>query len=96
MTLEDYNARVASQGGCCAICGRKPRQRLAVDHNHDTGQIRALLCLGCNTTLGAIERVGSAEPFTRYLTHWEAVRYDDVEYVWTDEDEAHYREEESA
>ena len=46
---EEYYAMLADQGGVCAICGRAPRkQRLAVDHNHKTGEIRGLLCMRCN------------------------------------------------
>lgn len=57
LTLDDYNRMLAEQGGGCAICKRPPRgktlgQRLYVDHCHDTGKIRGLLCPGCNTALG--------------------------------------------
>lgn len=34
----------------CAICGR--RQKLEVDHNHDTGKVRGFLCSRCNGALG--------------------------------------------
>ncbi len=38
------------QGGGCAICGS--HSRLCVDHNHETGKIRGLLCTPCNVMLG--------------------------------------------
>ena len=42
-----------AQGGLCAICGRKqPEKWLAVDHDHETGVIRGLLCSRCNSGLG--------------------------------------------
>lgn len=42
-----------SQGGNCKICRNKPtRRRLDVDHCHDTGKIRGLLCENCNKGLG--------------------------------------------
>ena len=49
----EYDALLALQGGRCYICGRKsPSRRLAVDHDHETGQPRGLLCpdpeRGCN------------------------------------------------
>lgn len=47
---EMYN----KQKGCCAVCS-KPSHRLCVDHCHNTGTIRALLCHGCNTALGLMK-----------------------------------------
>lgn len=49
---DEYAARLAAQGGGCAICGARPRtRRLAVDHNHRTGAVRGLLCYRCNHLL---------------------------------------------
>lgn len=53
MTLEQYDALLAQQGGTCAIClGRPGGKRLAIDHNHETDVIRGLLCANCNQGLG--------------------------------------------
>lgn len=55
MAPEDWDRMFAEQNGCCAICGRHEDDsvgRLHVDHCHDTGRIRALLCQACNVTLG--------------------------------------------
>jgi hypothetical protein len=48
--LEIYNQMLESQNSVCAICGgeEKPCSGLAVDHDHATGKIRALLCSHCN------------------------------------------------
>lgn len=52
----EYASRLAAQGGRCAICGKKPqRRRLAVDHNHFSGEVRGLLCYFCNSALGIWE-----------------------------------------
>jgi hypothetical protein len=54
-----YNEMLAAQNGCCGICGKTESNEiggkvisLAVDHDHQTGAIRALLCSACNTALG--------------------------------------------
>ncbi len=53
ITIEDYSQLLGSQGGGCAICGTTPtNKRLAVDHCHNTGKIRGLLCMTCNMQLG--------------------------------------------
>ncbi|MFI7096817.1 endonuclease VII domain-containing protein [Streptomyces lydicus] len=53
MTLEEYEERLAAQGGRCAICRDEPtKKRLHVDHNHQTGAIRDLLCEWCNHAIG--------------------------------------------
>lgn len=63
ITEEEYDRLLAEQGGVCAICGEPETvdavnqhgttlSRLCVDHNHETGQIRGLLCRRCNLGLG--------------------------------------------
>jgi hypothetical protein len=57
MTLDEYDQMLAAQSNGCAICGKSPEEngkRLAVDHNHNTGEVRGLLCQGCNTALGLL------------------------------------------
>ena len=55
ITLETYREMWSAQGGCCAICGESP-ERLDVDHCHETGRVRGLLCIRCNySLLGAVK-----------------------------------------
>lgn len=50
ISKEDFDALLEKQGGKCAICHRE--ERLAVDHNHESGHVRGLLCWRCNVGLG--------------------------------------------
>jgi hypothetical protein len=52
ITLEQFEAMRDAQGGCCAICEEPFSKTPHVDHCHATGNVRALLCGGCNTGLG--------------------------------------------
>lgn len=50
-----YRRLENEQNGVCAICKGPPNNKggwLAVDHDHKTGRVRALLCNGCNSGLG--------------------------------------------
>ncbi len=56
ITLEDYNAMLFEQNNCCKIC-KSPNaggknKIFYVDHCHKNGNIRGLLCTGCNLALG--------------------------------------------
>ena len=52
ITEERYAELFKQQNGRCAICRNRPRtQRLAVDHDHKTGEVRGLLCKRCNHDL---------------------------------------------
>ena len=55
LTVEQYDAMAAAQGGLCAICGEREEGRngfLYVDHCHATNWIRGLLCSRCNHGIG--------------------------------------------
>lgn len=52
--LADYDRLLEAQGGRCAICQRAngATKRLAVDHDHATGEVRGALCSPCNRMIG--------------------------------------------
>lgn len=59
ISMQEFEKMLAAQGGGCAICGKKiddrrdgKTRRLCVDHDHDTGRIRGILCTRCNTGIG--------------------------------------------
>lgn len=65
----EFDALLEQQGGHCALCPNvAKRSALHVDHDHATGQVRGLLCGGCNRVLGFIEaRPGWTEAAHAYL-----------------------------
>lgn len=56
ISIERYNELLNEQKHLCAICGKKSsdalNRKLAVDHDHETGEVRGLLCGNCNNGLG--------------------------------------------
>lgn len=79
LSLDEYRAKAEEQRGRCAICGgipetkggRSRRRPLDVDHCHETGTVRGLLCNGCNRGLGAFK--DDPDRLTRaieYLAKW--------------------------
>jgi hypothetical protein len=56
---ERYNAMLAGQHGCCAICGcdlsTLPPKKVHIDHVHETGTVRGILCHNCNTGIGHLK-----------------------------------------
>jgi len=64
LTQDEYDHLLARQGGVCFFCGKPETanrrasviRRLSIDHDHETNQVRGLLCLGCNISLGYFER----------------------------------------
>lgn len=77
LTLDQLAEIYDGQDGRCAICGdeiffslpgRGNRHTACIDHDHDTGLIRGLLCQGCNTGLGLFrDDLGIVESAFIYL-----------------------------
>lgn len=57
ISIDDYNEIFIKQDGCCRICKRHQselKRKLSVDHNHETSEIRGLLCNKCNQAIGLL------------------------------------------
>lgn len=53
LSRQKFDEMVRAQFGRCAICG-KTDPRLVVDHDHETGRVRGLLCVNCNQGIGQL------------------------------------------
>lgn len=74
ISIAHLEALIAEHDGRCAICsGPCPSgRRLAVDHNHATGQVRGLLCANCNRGIGLLKDSALlAQAAADYLRRWE-------------------------
>tara|TARA_R110000868_G_scaffold77432_3_gene221696 strand:+ start:43 stop:510 length:468 start_codon:yes stop_codon:yes gene_type:complete len=58
ISSEKYGEMLAAQDGKCAVCRGDVswgRRNFSVDHDHDTGKVRGLLCSYCNTAIGHLK-----------------------------------------
>lgn len=68
ISLSEYEHIASTQNNLCAICGSVDEIRLAVDHCHNTGIIRGLLCRRCNLALGLVkDSVQTLKSMIEYL-----------------------------
>ena len=73
MPLDEWEAKNTAQSGLCMICNQPcpTGRRLAVDHDHITGQNRDLLCSLCNRALGLFrDSVNIVHNAAAYLERW--------------------------
>jgi recombination endonuclease VII len=57
LSLEAWEALFNGQGRCCAICGKSDpgsKKGWSTDHDHETGRVRGILCMSCNTFIGLL------------------------------------------
>lgn len=58
LTLQEFELLRTAQNNMCAICGKdfsELKDNPCVDHNHNTGKIRGLLCPHCNRGIGLLQ-----------------------------------------
>lgn len=73
LTLEEYEHMKAAQNYGCAICQKNRssiKKDLCVDHDHETGKIRGLLCDNCNRGIGLLQdNINLLHKAIEYLTN---------------------------
>jgi hypothetical protein len=71
LTLEQFNDKLKNQNNKCTLCYTTFDEKInkaCVDHNHQTGKIRDLLCSFCNSTLGLVkENINILNNMINYL-----------------------------
>lgn len=70
ITLEEYNKLLIEQNNSCKMCSRSQnefKRLLVVDHDHKTGEIRGLLCDGCNTSIAILDNESAMLAAQNYL-----------------------------
>lgn len=72
LTEDEYNILYLSQSGKCAICYKDMAhidKSTHIDHDHNTGEVRGLLCHSCNTAIGLfMEDKSIMENAIKYLS----------------------------
>ena len=74
---DEFDELVLQQGGVCAICGRPDPEH--VDHDHETGAVRGILCFNCNGGLGQFR--DSIDSLLTAASYLEVHRTDELELV---------------
>ncbi len=57
LSYAEYIEIAAKQNHKCSLCDRNLSEvKINIDHDHSTGEVRGILCKGCNISLGTIEK----------------------------------------
>lgn len=80
ITTEEYEVMLLEQGNVCAIClkpesrrtGKETIDKLSVDHCHETGVVRGLLCHKCNSGIGFLG--DNAENLPRLINYFDNIK----------------------
>lgn len=84
ISIDEFSAILERQNHACAICknpvivapkGRGSREAACLDHNHETGAVRGILCNACNTALGLLgDNAETVQQASEYLRKHEDER----------------------
>jgi len=71
LTEESYAAMLAEADGKCLVCAQSFTEagtgKIVIDHHHGSGQVRGLICSGCNTAIGYVRE--DIERMTRMISY---------------------------
>lgn len=70
VSLQEWSALLEEQGGKCAVCktSEAGKRGWQTDHCHTSGNVRGILCIGCNTALGLVkENIDTLQALVEYL-----------------------------
>jgi len=76
ITLNEYNQMLVEQEHRCRTCGTTEPGgkygKFMVDHSHNTGEVRGLLCKSCNIALGEVgDNINTLQKMIEYLQNYE-------------------------
>ena len=74
ITEDEKNLIFLKQGECCAACKGKFKNKrdMCVDHSHQTGKVRGILCQDCNLALGHVQdKIEKLDDLIQYLKRTE-------------------------
>ena len=81
ITLDQYDNMLEEQKHMCAICNTTDTnfsngKHFHVDHDHNTGKVRGLLCGKCNVALGLVgDNISTLQSMITYLSGWPFITY---------------------
>ena len=74
LTKSNYDEMFKKQGSSCAVCKSKEsgsKKGWHIDHDHETEQVRSILCQHCNVAIAMLrENVQVTEAVLEYLRKW--------------------------
>jgi hypothetical protein len=87
LSFEQYEKMLKEQDGKCFICGGTPNRELDVDHDHETKEVRKLLCNRCNRLIAILE-IGGLDVGRKAIVYLESYASREPEATDRDGDSA--------
>ena len=91
ITMEDYYKMLEAQNNKCAVCKIEATKTLDVDHDHNTGKVRGLLCNNCNRGLGHLkDSITNLQNAIDYLDKADKAQFKYKRWYWYDDREGYW------